>query len=251
FRLHVAHSDAGEHPHMLELQNSASGGGQTYLGVSATGASIGAGKFYIADNSNYRAVVDLTSGKVGIGTTTPTEQLSIKDLLFVGAGGATGMGTATSTFQGDIRILGKLDVGTIDPVYTIDGVKYATYGHSTVGVKEEAAVKVSVREYDAARKLYKHAIRFSELREGSDLWLFYQTTDFGADWEHLVVTLTPAFNGRVFYEESAATNTLTLWSDTPGSVSLRLVANRYDHAKWPNLRPDQDDDFTHHILRRK
>jgi cell division protein FtsZ len=51
------------------------------------------------------------------------------------------MGTATSTFQGDIKITGKLDVGTIDPVYTIGGVKYATYGASTVGITEEVITK--------------------------------------------------------------------------------------------------------------
>jgi hypothetical protein len=169
----------------------------------------------------------------------------------VGAGGASGLGTATSTFQGDIKITGKLDVSTIDPVYTIDGTKYATYGHSTVGIKEETAAKFVLQEYDETRELYRHTIDFDALEEGTDLWLFYQVTDFGEDWEHLIVTLTPAFDGRVFYEQDPKTNTLSIYSDREGTVSARLIASRYDAPKWGNLRLDQDDPYTGHVIQEK
>ncbi|NBV77340.1 hypothetical protein EBR66_04215, partial [bacterium] len=191
------------------------------------------------------------SGFVGVGTTSPTQMFSVQDRLYVGANGATGMGTATSTFQGDIKITGKLDVGTIDPVYTIDGVKYATYGASTIGIKEEMVAKVPVTAYDAERKLYTHTIFFTTLPIGSDLWLFYNATDFGEEWDNLVVSLTPSFDGRVFYEQNPKNNSLTIFSTMAGNVSLRMIANRYDHRKWPNLRPDQDSDFTHHVLHSK
>jgi hypothetical protein len=192
-----------------------------------------------------------SSGSFGIGTTSPTQQLSVQNLLYVGAGGATGMGTATSTFQGDIKITGKLDVGTIDPVYTIGGVKYATYGASTIGVKEEVATKVSVTSFDDERNLYARTIRFDEQDKGSDMWLFYQITHFGDAWKDLVVSLTPAFEGNVFYEENPTKNTLTIFASQPGNVSIRLIAPRYDAAKWPNLRDDQYDPFTHHTLNEK
>src|SRR5262249_27343104 len=71
-------------------------------------------------------VVSGSSNKVGVGTTSPSQQFSVAEQIFVGAQGK-GLGLATSTFMGDIKILGKLDVSTIDPPYTIDGVKYATY----------------------------------------------------------------------------------------------------------------------------
>jgi hypothetical protein len=171
--------------------------------------------------------------------------------MFVGNGGVTSMGQATSTFQGDIKILGKLDVGTIDPVYTIGGVKYATYGASTVGIKEEATAKFALKEYDAKRKLYKRTVAFSELEKGSDLWLFYQVTSFGEDWEKLVINLTPAFDGRVFYEEDMEANTITIYGSEKGSVSARFIADRYDAGKWSNMRPDQDDPFTHHSVEEK
>lgn len=32
---------------------------------------------------------------------------------------------------------------------------------------------------------------------------------------------------------------------------MRLAADRYDSNKWPNMRPDQDSDFTHHVIEGK
>ena len=193
----------------------------------------------------------IVENKVGVGTTTPTQQLSVANLLYVGAGGASGLGTATSTFQGDIRILGKLDVSTIDPVYTIGGVKYATYGHSTVGVKEEVGVRLEVDSLNTATGRYEYSVDFSTLPRGSDLWLFYQVTDFGEDWQDLVVTLTPGFDGRVFYRLLPEEKKLVVASTEPGSVSLRLFAGRFDASRWSNLRTDQSDPFTNFTLEEK
>jgi hypothetical protein len=125
-------------------------------------------------------------------------------------------------------------------VYTIDGIKFATYGASTVGIHEETVLKVTPATYDPKRKLYDYAIDFSKAEKGSDIWLFYQVTDFGSRWENLVVTLSPGFDGRAFYEENVANHTLHILTDKEGPVSVRLIANRFDFTKWQNLRPDQD-----------
>lgn len=98
---------------------------------------------------------------------------------------------------------------------------------------------------------YAKKILFSELPLANNLWLFYQITDFGNDWEHLVVTLSPAFDGSVFYEENPNENSLTVFSTKPGNVSMQLTVHRYDYSSWPNIRSDQDDPFTHHILNAK
>ncbi len=192
----------------------------------------------------------IVENKVGVGTTTPTEQLSVANLLYVGAGGASGLGTATSTFQGDVKILGKLDVSTIDPIYKIGGVKYATYGHSTVGVKEEVVVNVYLTEKNAEGK-YTRTISFPDFPRGSDLWLFSQITDFGKDWQDLVVSLTPGFDGRAFYTKEPGSGRLVLTSTESGEVAVRLVANRFDSSRWSNVRLDQDDPFTHFTLDEK
>jgi hypothetical protein len=103
----------------------------------------------------------------------------------------------------------------------------------------------------AEKNMYAYVIDFSSLPKGSDLWLFYQITDFGSGWENLVVSLAPAFAGSVYYEENIAQNTLTIYASHSAPVSLRVIANRYDFSKWGNVRPDQDDDFTHFTLPEK
>lgn len=221
-----------------------------FLLTGSTNWAIGADdsdndNFKISQNSTLGSNDFLTitqAGRVGVGTTSPAQQLGVAGMLFVGANGATGMGTATSTFYGDIKIIGKLDVSTIDPVYTIDGVKWATYGHSTVGIKEEAVLKVVPTQWDSAKNMYAYTIDFNAVEKGSDLWLFYQVTDFGKDWSSLVTTLAPAFDGRTYYEENPGTKTLTIYASESAPVSVRLIANRYDFTKWGNLRPDQDGD---------
>ncbi len=146
---------------------------------------------------------------------------------------------------------GNVDVGTIDSVYTISGTKYATYGHSTVGAKEEVGVRLEVDSLNTATGRYEHSVDFSTLPRGSDLWLFYQITDFGENWQDLVVTLTPGFDGRVFYQLLPEEKKLVVASTEPGSVSLRLFAGRFGASRWSNLRADQGDPFTNFTLEEK
>jgi hypothetical protein len=118
-------------------------------------------------------------------------------------------------------------------------------------VKEETATTITLAQKNPATGKYEYVIDFNTLEEGSDLWLFYQITSFGEKWENLVVTLTPGFDGTAFYTKDATTNTLTIASASSGEVSLRLIADRYDADKWPNLRPDQGEGFEGHIIPQK
>lgn len=211
-----------------------------FINYNSTGSTAADLRFY-ANGTTERMRISASNGYVGIGTTSPAQQLGVGGLLFVGANGATGMGTATSTFAGDIKILGKLDVSTIDPPYTIDGVKYATFVPSMTGVKEETTQVIHLDQKDESGK-YAYVIDFDKQEKGSDIWLFYQITDFGEGWKTLVVALTPAFDGTVFYKKVPEKNQLIVYADAPGEVSMRLTGNRYDFSKWPNLRADQDGD---------
>jgi len=158
---------------------------------------------------------------------------------------------ATSTFQGDLVIAGKLDVDTIDPVYTIDGVKYATYGVSSIGIQEELMQVLFLDNYNEESGYYEYVVDFDEVVEGSDFWLFYQVTNFGEKWKDFAINLTPSFDGRVFYEKNVAANTLRIYATQQGEVSARFVASRYDVAKWPNLRPDQGVGWPGHVIEGK
>jgi hypothetical protein len=105
--------------------------------------------------------------------------------------------------QNDIVDLDKIDANTYDPVYDIDGTKYATYLSGVAGgVKEEVTGTVMLNS--------DYTIDFKNLEVGSDLWLFYQITDFGSEMENLQIILTPSFNGNVWYGKNPSEKTLKI-----------------------------------------
>ncbi len=126
-------------------------------------------------------------------------------------------------------------------MYTIDGTKYATYGYSTIGIHEETMQTITLKTKDTVSGKYVYTISFDQLEKGSDLWLFYQVTDFGDNWKNLVVSLTASFDGSAFYKKIPGKRELLIMADSPGEVSMHLSANRFDYLKWPNLRTDQED----------
>ncbi|MEK7112629.1 MAG: hypothetical protein AAB875_04840, partial [Patescibacteria group bacterium] len=123
--------------------------------------------------------------------------------------------------------------GTVDPVYSIGGVRYATYMAGMVGVKEEATVKVSTSEYIPGFG-YKKTIDFKSEPEGSDLWLFSRATDLKNNIGKLVVLLSPSDNTRAWYDINESLYTLSVYSSQPTEISYRLTAPRFDYALWTN-----------------
>ena len=172
------------------------------------------------------------------GSTTARFGLNASDTVVVGGGG------------------GKITAGTYDPIYTINGEKYATYGAGMTGQKEETAGVLRLQpaaggtaaDGTAANGAWKAVIDFSNLEKGADLWLFAQVADFGGGWSNLAVFLTPSFNGTVWYEKDAANNRLTIYAipgspasslaSAPREVSYRLTAPRFDWRAWPNTSDD-------------
>ncbi len=163
-------------------------------------------------------VIITNQGYVGIKKINPTVELEV---------------------DGDSIITGKLTVGTIDPIYVIAEERYATYGHSTIGVKEEVLGKININE-KINENLYQYEIDFSQQKDGSDLWLFNEITDFGQDWQNLIVMLTPQGRADVWYEIEADKNLLMIYSSQPVYVSYRLVAPRFDNQEHPTYLPDSE-----------
>ncbi|MEK6840675.1 MAG: hypothetical protein AABX79_01850, partial [Nanoarchaeota archaeon] len=163
------------------------------------------------------------SGNVGIGTTTPT-------------------GGKLNIFGGNLNLSGNnitnvlkitLDTGgTIDPPYRVGDTIYATYSPFIVGSKEEVTGTIKLNS--------SYVIDFKNLEKGSDLWLFYQVTDFGKNMENLQVILTPSFNGKVWYQKDPVAKTLIIHGDSSGEVSYRMTSNSWNWKNWGNIARNLD-----------
>ncbi len=134
---------------------------------------------------------------------------------------------------------GKIDAGTIDPPYTINGKKYATYMASMTGVKEETTDTVHI-ESKIAEGRYAYVIDFNNQPIGSDLWLFSKTTHLKDNLDHMSVLLTPTDDTRTWYKVDNTGDhlTLILYSSRPTQISYRLTAPRFNAENFANIRPD-------------
>jgi hypothetical protein len=253
------------------------GGGWTILKASGTaGLSTSGGGVSIGSYAGVTAAPAngmIVSGSVGIGTTTPqwilnpfsatAPQLSLSsgadssqwtmraingNLYFATT---TVAGTATSTTaqltinsSGTVIIgdgTGKLTLGTFDPVYTVNGVAYATYAAGMVGIKEEVTGNADVTTQMTApdgSTGYVHTIDFDTEAVGGDLWLFAQTTQLRKNIDKLVVLLSAEGNTKVWYQVDRASRKVHFLSNTPTRVSYRMTAPRFDHESWTNLNHD-------------
>ena len=167
--------------------------------------------------TDYVLYVDVTDNEVGIGTASPEFTLDVNGDLNI---------------SGSATITSKLTVDVIDPIYEIEGERYATYGHSIIGLKEEILGKAELYK-ETDKGFYTYSIDFSKQEKGSDLWLFNEITDFGNDWDNLIVILTPEGRADVWYEVFPEEDLLIIFGDNPIKVSYRLIAPRFDYLQHP------------------
>lgn len=128
---------------------------------------------------------------------------------------------------------GKITAGTIDPLYSIGGKNYATYLPGMIGQKEELTGTLNLQ--CSSGRPCKTVIDFSSATKGSDLWLFYQITDFGERWQNLAVLLSSGSDSRVWYKKEPENSRLIVFSNLSSEVSYRFTAPRFDWQKWGNV----------------
>jgi len=185
----------------------------------------------IISNDTFSITSNATNGNITIDAGT--------GIIFLG-GGAGAKQACVST--NGSTCTGKIDAGTVDPPYTIDGKHYATYMPSMTGVKEETTGTIATGEYVPGVG-YRTIIDFTREPEGSDLWLFSRATDLTRTASQLVVLVSPQANTSTWYDYDAASRTLSIYTARPTTVSYRLTAPRFDWQTWGNIRKDDMDGF--------
>jgi len=128
----------------------------------------------------------------------------------------------------------KITVTTIDPVYKINDVKYATYGGETI--KQWVEVIGNGEIIDGIC-----IIDLKEALPGSDLWLFYNAIKM----KTIVPFITAQGPARLYayidYENDACRLIVKAYAgDADCAFSYRLMGRRLDLAKVDhNLAQDQ------------
>lgn len=172
-------------------------------------------------------LIAVANGNLGVGTATPSYKLDIA------SGGATTarLGTSASDLVTIGGGAGKLAVGTVDPLFRIEGEHYATYMAGMVGVREEltGTVRTSIR----GERGWYGTLDLAGAERGSDLWLFGRITILGKEWKLLAVILSSDEPGSVWYEKDAGSGKLRLYTTEEGAeISYRLSAPRFDYEAW-------------------
>lgn len=210
-------------------------------------------------SSGVTQVIDTAAGNYRLtgGQWNATTALRVGDTVntiptgmeFYVVGDATISGTfgvvGTSSLIGDVTVgggTGKIDVGTVDPPYTINGEKYGTFMAGMIGVKDEVMGKVSPSEFVEGLG-YRAIIDLNAQPKGSDLWLFSKTTNLKNNLGNLSVLLTAAGQAKTWYEIDDTNKLLAIYSTNPTDVIYRLTAPRFDAAKWTNTRTSQSVGF--------
>ena len=156
----------------------------------------------------------------------------------------------TTMSIGDGGSNSELDVGTVDPLYTIGGKRYATYMSGMTGVKEETSGVLTLDKNSAG--LFMAKLDFAQSPEGSDLWLFGRTTDIINNQEHfnkVSCLLTSNFSGEVWYEKDWESKAITIFARPANSkregveVSYRLTAPRFDNDSCNNYSNSDNEGF--------
>jgi len=164
-------------------------------------------------------------------------------LILVGSDSSTSTSVCISYSNEPASCSGKIDAGTIDPPYTINGKKYATYVSSMTGVKEETTGVIEITSKNKKLNAYEYIIDFAKQKEGSDLWLFSKTTNLRKNIDKMTVLLTPSKNTRVWYKIDKEKFALFIYSTKPTTISYRLTAPRFDYEKWANENPNGPNGF--------
>jgi hypothetical protein len=161
--------------------------------------------------------------------------ITSKDTSGTDTNGNITIDAGTGNVEIGVAGAGKLDAGTIDPPYTINGSKFATYMSGMTGVKEETTGNVFAGEYISGTG-YRATLDLADSAEGSDIWVFSKTANLKNNLDKLVVLLSSSGNSKTWYDIDPVAGKLYLYATSPTTISYRLTAPRFDSYEWLNTR---------------
>lgn len=200
------------------------------------------GAIYWDRNDNDIFPIDLDYN-VGIGTDEPNAMLDVNGLVRIKNLQLYATSSSFNLSGGDIGganliTANKINVGTIDPLYEINGINYSTFASSIVGgVKEEAIGKVKIENRNDLGE-FEYIIDFKREEEGSDLWVWYKTIDFKRENVDVLITNYGQFAQSYYLIEDEK---IIFRSDRPVEISYRLIAKRFDWKNWPTKARNQNE----------
>ncbi|MFA5828538.1 MAG: hypothetical protein WC841_04260 [Candidatus Shapirobacteria bacterium] len=203
------------------------------IGGAAGGLLLNVGNTGVGSTANAvvwdRSAIFLsTNGNIGMtGNVTIGSSLTVNSTLNVGG---------TLIVQDGA---GKITVGLIDPPYTINGSKYATWLTAMPGQKEEVVGSINTSQY-VPQVGYRGGFKLTSQPVGSDLWLFSKTTNMAENISRLTVLLTPSDSSKVWYELDEANKTIYIYSSSPSKISYRFTAPRWDFVDQDNTRQSDE-----------
>jgi len=140
--------------------------------------------------------------------------------------------------NGTISGVSKITVAAIDPLYQINGQKYATYGSSIAGgVNEEYVGRGQLQKTDGASRS-TFVLNFDNVATGNDLWVWRNAVDFSSD--NVEVLATP-INNPISIAYNIEGNKIIFTGTGDAEFSYRLIGKRYDWRDWPTYAKNQNE----------
>ncbi len=203
-------------------------------------------KFADSDDlqTNVHLIIQRATGNIGVGTTTIGYKLTVGGTgyfgsqLTVGGGGINVTSGNLVMNGGNISGVNKLTVTTVDPLYSIGGTKYATYGPSVVGGVYEEYVETGALVRVAESGIFEYVIDFTKEPKGSDRWLWHRIVDFGPDTVSVFLTPRGSWANLYYLIEG---DRLTVRGDRASEFSLRIIGKRFDWRTHPTKALDQGE----------